>query len=53
MPIEIKELVIRANVQEQAPEQAQGGALDENAKAALLEECVEQVMELLKQQNER
>ncbi len=58
MPLEIRELNIRVSVsqnqqeQESTPEPAgAGGATPE--KDELISECVEQVMELLKLQNER
>lgn len=55
MPIEIRELVIRATVQgaaplEQAPEQsASDTELDQDA---LIEECVRQVLEILRRERE-
>lgn len=45
MPIEIKELVVRATIRE-----GEGGGGD---KAEIVQECVEQVMQLLQDRNER
>lgn len=55
MPVEIRELVIRAEVNPQpgggAPAQGRGaGASD---REQLIRDCVEQVMELLRQKEER
>lgn len=52
MPIEVRELVIRTEVE--ATAQA-GGAPSggESDKQALIQECVEQVLEKLKQKKER
>ena len=54
MPIEIRELVIKASVGQEgqgsgnAPSAANSGSSDEVIKA-----CVEKVMEILKEKNER
>jgi hypothetical protein len=59
MPIEIKELNIRINVNQGQQEQnsaPQEGSTDTQAlpdKNELMAECVEQVMELLKNKQER
>ncbi|HLP54207.1 MAG TPA: DUF5908 family protein [Fluviicola sp.] len=50
MPIEIKELVIKINVEEKPANQMVSPAADQ---AKLVKESVEQVVELLKQQKER
>ena len=54
MPIVIRELVVRANITEK---QADGSSLSsedkERAREDLIKECVEQVMEILKQKTER
>jgi Family of unknown function (DUF5908) len=50
MPIEIKELVIRINVEETAGNQTASSPPDQEK---LISETVEQVVELLKQQKER
>ncbi len=53
MPIEIRELVIKATVD--SP-QGQGGASakpDQKTKQAIVAECVEQVMEIMRQKQAR
>ena len=50
MPIEIKELLIRINVEEPAINNSTSTAPDQ---AKMVSESVEQVVELLKQQKER
>ena len=58
MPVEILEIIIRANVQEQgtapAPPPA-GNAWEEDHfnRKQLIEECVEQVLEILRHKEER
>ena len=50
MPVEIRELQITAVVQDgAAPTQASGTA----SQANIIAECVEQVLEILKQKNDR
>lgn len=58
MPVEILEIVVRANVQEQengavaAP--ASGNAADSGTeRQQLIEECVYQVLEIIRHQTER
>lgn len=58
MPIEIRELNIKVSVTQNQPEQdsapssgSTGGSMPE--KDELISECVEQVIELIKQKNER
>lgn len=53
MPIEIKELIIRATVESGEKEQRPQEALSETRREELVAECVEQVLELLRQQRER
>ncbi|WP_166507352.1 DUF5908 family protein [Nostoc sp. 106C] len=54
MPIEIRELVIRASVNEGQQEQNQGvGNFDADAQAAIIAACVEQVLAILKEKSER
>ena len=60
MPIEIKELHIRVTVNSEASGQASGAAVDganteaaETDKAALVAECVEQVLQILQNKQER
>ncbi len=55
MPLEIRELVIKATVDGQDGEQGapQGGGADEEAKEQLVNLCVEKVLEILKEKAER
>lgn len=58
MPVEILEIVVRANVQEQGAAQniaATGnpGEEDNFQRQQLIEECVEQVLEVLRRREER
>jgi hypothetical protein len=59
MPVEILELIVRANVQEQTQSNtvlpAESNRNEENSfqKNVLLEECVEQVLEILRRREER
>jgi Family of unknown function (DUF5908) len=55
MPIEIKELHIKAVVQEEAATQSNNQSASAPAKQfdALVAECVEQVLQILKEKEER
>ncbi|WP_201301073.1 DUF5908 family protein [Sunxiuqinia indica] len=54
MPVVIRELVIRANVTENPQgESAFSSAESQSSKEEIIKECVEQVMEILKQKTER
>jgi phenylpyruvate tautomerase PptA (4-oxalocrotonate tautomerase family) len=53
MPIEIKELHIRINVDEPSGQTAGEGEISEEQKDEIIEECVEQVMEILSLKEER
>lgn len=54
MPIEIKELVIRARVETgDKMKKKSDSRRDKGADAQLVEECVEQVLEILRKQKER
>ena len=59
MPIEIKELNIRVNVQSTNPHASNAGSLNPNSEENqerekfIIAQCVEQVMEILKQKLER
>lgn len=55
MPIELKELVIRAVVNEggQGATPPSDGATDGQEQAALIAACVEQVLSILKEKAER
>lgn len=52
MPIEIKELHIKINVNDEATRQARNGE-DSNPKEEIIEACVEQIMEILSKKEER
>jgi len=56
MPIEIKELHIKAVVQDAAPKAAGAGAsagVSANQMNAIVAQCVEQVLNIIKEKNER
>lgn len=54
MPIEIKELVIKTTVQEPKPQASSPESGGETpAMEYIVAECVEQVMEILKEKEER
>ena len=54
MPIEIKELIIRASVEDQAKKDSgKEKQQPAEAKLQLVEECVEQVLEILRKERER
>lgn len=53
MPIEIRELVIRATVGKEEEKGKKGGGMDEASREEIVAECVEQVMEILRRRNER
>ena len=55
MPLEIKELYIKATV-EDAPQgggPTKGGSNDGNSEERIIRACVEQVMEIIKEAKER
>ena len=52
MPIEIKELHIKINVDE-SPESSSPSSDGQNEKDKIIEACVEQVMEILSNKEER
>lgn len=55
MPIEVKELIIKARIPEtgKGGKQAGGGKMDEEAKDELIMECVEKVLSVLRKKGER
>lgn len=54
MPIEIKELIIRATIDEGGRRNAEGTApLDERERRRIVSECAEQVVALLERKRER
>ncbi len=55
MPVEIRELVIRAEVdtrQNQSPQSGQGSE-NTSDREQLIRDCVDQVMEIIRQKEER
>lgn len=52
MPIEIRELIIKATVAGEGGGASGAGGSEED-KQALIQECVDQVMEILKEKDER
>lgn len=56
MPVEIRELVIRATIDSKGKEGGGGsgnGQASPQQKKEIVEECVEQVLEILRQKSER
>lgn len=53
MPIEIKELIIRATIQDSRESERNQGAISGNEKTELISECVEQVLRIIERKNER
>ncbi len=53
MPIEIKELVIRAEVGGKDKTRAPAGRITKEQRQQLVQDCVDQVLEILKKEKER
>ena len=53
MPIEIRELIIKTTVEPNDQSQQTGGQSGDEEKQQLIQECVDQVMETLKEKSER
>jgi len=53
MPIEIRELVIKTTVQDESTTRLDITRTLDSGKDAIVAECVEKVMELLKEKSER
>lgn len=53
MPIEIKELIIRATVEDNPRISEEYKKSPSESRAELIEECVEQVLEILRKEKER
>lgn len=51
MPVHINEIVIRAVVADR--DEQQPAEMDDDARAALVAECVEQVLEILEERKDR
>ena len=53
MPMEIRELVIKATVRDRTSERLAGSREHRAEKEEIIRECIEQVMEILKLKKER
>ncbi len=55
MPIEIKELIVRATIDPEGPKGSTGasGRKKEKSSDEIVAECVEQVMEILRKERDR
>lgn len=53
MPVEVKELIIRANVSGEAKDATGNGKMKEELKAEIIAACMEQMMKVLKSKKER
>lgn len=52
MPIQIQELIIRATVERDSASTSQSTALRESERRRVIEDCVEQVLEILRSRKE-
>ncbi|CAL1517148.1 DUF5908 family protein [Chitinophaga sp. MM2321] len=53
MPIEIKELNIKVQVQDSMPQTNTGSTVSENQLNSIVAECVEQVLKIVNEKKER
>ena len=53
MPIEIRELIIRARIEEDTGQDETSSHEDRFSREELLEDCVEQVMRIMERKKER
>lgn len=58
MPIEIMELVVRASVNSTSPDSQAGSgsisvAMDQTSRQQLIQECIDQVLDVLRERQER
>lgn len=53
MPIEIRELIIRATVRDDAGSAGAGGDARGEERETLIAECIDQVMDILRDEKER
>lgn len=53
MPIEIRELIIKASLSDRETERQSGSQEQRGKKEEIIQECVEQVLEILKHKRER
>jgi hypothetical protein len=47
MPVEVREIVIKATINQES-EESKGGATNDEDKEAIITECVDQILEILK-----
>jgi hypothetical protein len=53
MPVEIKELIVKATVSDASEGERGGGRMTPQMRKQIVEEAVEQVLEILKKEKER
>ena len=53
MPVEVKELVIKAVVDDETRKEEKSKPADKIDREEIIEDCVEQVLEILKREKER
>jgi len=53
MPIEIRELIIKTTVEPKGPSQPPSPKETQEDRHALIQECVDQVMDILREKSER
>ena len=53
MPIEVKELIIKATVKQESEQETAQPAPSAGSNEAVIAECVDQVLEILKEKMER
>jgi len=53
MPIEIREIVIKTTVESNASDQTSPALGTKEEKQALVQECIDQVMDILRENSER
>jgi len=53
MPVEVKELIIKAVIDDQTRKEKKDNSQDKINREEIIEDCVDQVLEILKKQKER
>ena len=53
MPIEIRELVIKATIDDKGNQSGSSGGISSSVKQEIVESCVQQILEILKEKQER
>jgi len=53
MPIEVRELIIKATIDEKGNQSSSTGDMNANIKLEIVQTCVEQILEILKEKQER